>query len=284
MKMSRKIMCLLGSSLLIVALAGCGTTERTQPQDSQQEDQQSGDEQGQAGQQPGDGQGQESQQPGDGQGQESQQPGDGQGQESQQSEEQQPADSQGQETQASAEDTEQLPGDIGQAGENTSVRIWGPILRVEDGNVVIDNRSEVSFRGEMVVTVDPEHTRILDGENGYPVEVSELNEGEAVFVYIGPAATMSEPPMVNASLILCKIPSDLRVPDYVHVTAMEEQSDGSYLLSGDNGIQYLVPADCEILPFLTRNVVTLQDVQAGGSCLIWSDERRTAQKIVLFAE
>ena len=42
---------------------------------------------------------------------------------------------------------------------------------------------------------------------------------------------------------------------------MEEQSDGSYLLSGDNGIQYLVPADCEILPFLTRNVVTLQDVQ-----------------------
>ena len=168
--------------------------------------------------------------------------------------------------------------------ENTSVRIWGPILRVEDGNVVIDNRSEVSFRGEMVVTVDPEHTRILDGENGYPVELSELNEGEAVFVYIGPAATMSEPPMVNASLILCKIPSDLRVPDYVHVTAMEEQADGSYLLSGDNGIQYLVPADCEILPFLTRNVVTLQDVQAGGSCLIWSDERRTAQKIVLFAE
>ena len=51
MKMSRKIMCLLGSSLLIVALAGCGTTERTQPQDSQQEDQQPGDEQGQAGQQ-----------------------------------------------------------------------------------------------------------------------------------------------------------------------------------------------------------------------------------------
>ena len=46
MKMSRKIMCLLGSSLLIVALAGCGTTERTQPQDSQQEDQQPGDEQG----------------------------------------------------------------------------------------------------------------------------------------------------------------------------------------------------------------------------------------------
>ena len=170
------------------------------------------------------------------------------------------------------------------AGESASIRIWGPILRLEDGNLVIDNRSDVSFRGEMVITVDPEYTRILDGENGYPVEVSELTEGEAVFVYIGPAAAMSEPPIVNATLILCKIPSDLRIPDYVQVTAMEEQPDGSYLLSGNNGIQYLVPMDCEILPYLTRNIVTLQDIQTGSSCLIWSDEKRTVQKIVLFAD
>lgn len=174
--------------------------------------------------------------------------------------------------------------DVALAGESALIRVWGPILRIEDGNLVIDNRADVSFRGEMVITVDPEHTRILDGENGYPVEVSELSEGEAVFAYIGPAATMSEPPIVNASLILCKIPGDLRLPDYLQVTAMEEQPDGSYLLSGNNGIQYLVPMDCEILPFLTRNVVTLQDVQVGSSCLIWSDENRTAQKIVLFAD
>ena len=129
-----------------------------------------------------------------------------------------------------------------------------------------------------------EELMALGRENGYPVEVSELTEGEAVFVYIGPAAAMSEPPIVNATLILCKIPSDLRIPDYVQVTAMEEQPDGSYLLSGNNGIQYLVPMDCEILPYLTRNIVTLQDIQTGSSCLIWSDEKRTVQKIVLFAD
>ena len=65
--------------------------------------------------------------------------------------------------------------DVALAGESASIRVWGPILRIEDGNLVIDNRADVSFRGEMVITVDPEHTRILDGENGYPVEVSELN-------------------------------------------------------------------------------------------------------------
>lgn len=211
--------------------------------------------------------------------QDGQQAADRQEQGSQQTEDLQPS------AEGTEEPAEPLPSeDTALEGESASVRIWGPILRLEDGDLVIDNRSDVSFRGEMVVTVDPESTRILDGENGYPVEVSELTEGEAVFVYIGPAATMSEPPIVNASLILCRIPSDLRIPDYVQVTAMEEQTDGSYLLSGTNGIQYLVPADCEILPYLTRNIVTLQDIQAGSSCLVWSDEKRTAQKIVLFAD
>lgn len=228
MKMRKKLMCLLGSGMLIMALAGCGATEGSQTQEGQQESQQSADQQEQNSNQPAE---------------------------------------------------EAVP-----AGESASIRIWGPVLRLEDGNLVMDNRSDVSYRGEMVIAVDPESTRILDGENGYPVEVSEINEGEPVFVYIGPAATMSEPPIVNASLILCKIPDDLRVPEQVYVTAMEEQADGSFLLSADNGMQYLVPADCEIMPYLTRNIVTLQDIQAGSSCLVWSDERRTAQKILLFAD
>ena len=153
---------------------------------------------------------------------------------------------------------------------------------------LIAKATQTKFDEELIVKAKQansiEELMALGRENGYPVEVSELTEGEAVFVYIGPAAAMSEPPIVNATLILCKIPSDLRIPDYVQVTAMEEQPDGSYLLSGNNGIQYLVPMDCEILPYLTRNIVTLQDIQTGSSCLIWSDEKRTVQKIVLFAD
>lgn len=265
MKMSKKIMCLLGSGILMVTLAGCGAPEETQVQDGRQASEQ---------------QEQESQPTEEQQDQTTdQQQEDGQQTDSQGQESKQPSE-EGIEESAEPQDEE----DDALAGESASIRVWGPILRLEDGNLVIDNRSDVSFRGEMVITVDPEYTRILDGENGYPVEVSELTEGEAVFVYIGPAAAMSEPPIVNATLILCKIPSDLRIPDYVQVTAIEEQPDGSYLLSGNNGIQYLVPMDCEILPYLTRNIVTLQDIQTGSSCLIWSDEKRTAQKIVLFAD
>lgn len=266
MKIRKEIICLLGSGLLIAALAGCGATKGTQIQGGQQESQQ-----------------EEERQPVEG--------------ETSPEENVSPAEETvPEEDAASAE--EALPTeDVVSAEEDTlpaedampveqsaSIRIWGPVLRVEEGSIAIDNRSEVSFRGEMIVTVDPESTRILDGENGRPVELSELGEGEAVFVYIGQSAAMSEPPIVNASLILCKIPDDLRIPDQVCVTDMEQQSDGSFLLSADNGIQYLVPQDCEIQPYLTRNVVTLQDLQAGRCCLVWSDERRAAQKIILFAE
>ena len=210
MKMSKKIMCLLGSGMLMVTLAGCGAPEETRVQDGQQ----AAEQQEQESQLSEEQQGLVTDQQADSQAQESQQP-----------------SKEGMEESAGLQNEE----DDALAGESASIRIWGPILRLEDGNLVIDNRSDVSFRGEMVITVDPEYTRILDGENGYPVEVSELTEGEAVFVYIGPAAAMSEPPIVNATLILCKIPSDLRIPDYVQVTAMEEQPDGSYLLSGNNG-------------------------------------------------
>lgn len=248
--------CLFGCSLLIAALAGCGKTGEVQDRNEQQNQQEEIQEEQQ---------GQESQS--------GQQP-----PESQQLAEQPPEQEMEQ-----ASQLQQPDGEI-QGNADFSLRIWGPILSVEEGTLVIDNRSDLSFRGEMILSVDEEQTRILDAENGYPVELSELSEEEAVFAYIGSTAALSEPPIVSASLILCKIPSDLRIPDYVHVLAMEEQPDGSYLLSGDNEIQYLVPQECEIIPYLTRNVVMLQDVQAGSECLIWSDEKRTAQKIVLFAE
>lgn len=257
MNRSKRIKCLLGCGLLIAVLTGCKTSEEAKEQNGQQEVLQ--EQKDEMGQQQEELQGQEEQM--------------GQQQEDLQ---EQPDTEQPEESSPAEEDRQGM--------EPSSIRIWGPVLSVEEGRVVIDNRSDVSFRGEMILSVDGEQTRILDAENGYPVELSELSEGEAVFVYIGPTAALSEPPIVSASLILCKIPDSLRVPDYVRVSAMEEQSDGSYFLSGDNEIQYLVPMECEILPYLTRNVVTLQDVQAGSTCLIWTDERRTAQKIVLFAD
>ena len=163
-------------------------------------------------------------------------------------------------------------------------RVWGPVLSVTADSITIDNRSENGSRGELILNLDGERSKVLDGENGYPVELTEVEVDEAVFAYIGQTMTLSLPAQVTAEVVFCDLPDSLRVPEFVTVTQMEQQSDGSYLMTTDTDQQYLVPENCEILPYLTRNLVTLADVQPDSTCMVWCDERLTAKKIVLFAQ
>lgn len=182
---------------------------------------------------------------------------------------------------ASAEQEEVLT----QAEESQTsswIRVWGPVLETGTDSITIDNRSENGSRGELVLMIDPETTRLLDGEDGDPEELSDLEKGDPVFAYIEQVMTLSLPPMVSAAVIFCDIPDDLRVPEYVRVTEMNQQSDGSYLMTADNNMQYTVPENCKIRPYLTKNVVTLGDVQPESTCLVWRNEKLEAKKILLF--
>ena len=189
--------------------------------------------------------------------------------------------------QSAADTTTSQAGINGQENEGRMpayVRVWGPVLSVTADSITIDNRSENGCRGELILHLDGERSKVLDGENGYPVELTEVEVDDAVFAYIGQTMTLSLPAQVTAEIVFCDLPDSLRVPEFVTVTQMEQQSDGSYLMTTDTDQQYLVPENCEILPYLTRNLVTLADVQPESTCLVWCDETLTAKKIVLFAQ
>ena len=95
---------------------------------------------------------------------------------------------------------------------------------------------------------------------------------------------MSLPPISNAELILCQIPADFKVPDYVEIKGVvADASSGTAVLTTTEGVEYEIAQDCQILPYLTRNRVTLSDLNEGKKCLIWSDDDNVASKIVLFA-
>lgn len=164
-----------------------------------------------------------------------------------------------------------------------TICVWGPVVSVEDGSIMIDNQSGISSAGEMVLQI-AEETRVLDAENGFPVELSEIEEGEVIYANIGPAMTMSLPPQTTAEVIICEVPEDFKAPAYVQVVEMEQNKDDSYELTASNGVTYQVAADCQILPFLTRNIVTLQDVTESSTVLVWSDAENQAERLVLFAE
>lgn len=164
-----------------------------------------------------------------------------------------------------------------------TIRVWGPVLSVDDGAIMIDNQSGISSSGEMVLQI-AEETRVLDAENGFPVELTKIEEGEVIYANIGMAMTMSLPPQTTAEAIICEVPEDFKAPDYVQVVTMEQGKDDSYEMTASNGETYQVPADCEILPFLTRDIVMLQDVTEGRTVLVWSDAENQVEKLVLFAE
>lgn len=165
------------------------------------------------------------------------------------------------------------------------IRIYGVIKILEDGKISIDNQSGQSYSGEIVLNISDEQTRILDAVSGDPYSLENLKDGDTVYVYIGQAMTMSIPPMTNAELILCNIPADFKVPDYVEVkSVVTDATTSKSMLTAADGTQFEIGADCSILPYLTRNIVTLDDLTQGRTCMVWSNEQNVADKIMVFPE
>ena len=156
---------------------------------------------------------------------------------------------------------------------------------MEDGRLSIDNQSDASSAGEIILNVSQESTYVLDAVSGMPMALEDIRDGDTVYAYIGPAMTMSLPPMTNAAVIFANIPADFKVPDYVEVKSVVTDAQTSHtVLTGADGTEYTLSEDCEIFPYLTRNIVTLDDLTQGRKAAVWSDEDNTATRIMVFAE
>ena len=96
---------------------------------------------------------------------------------------------------------------------------------------------------------------------------------------------MSLPPMTNADVIFANIPADAKVPEYVAVKSMiTDASPSKSVRPALDGTEYTLADDCNIFPYLTRNIVTLDDLTQGRKCVVWADDENSASKIMVFAE
>lgn len=163
-----------------------------------------------------------------------------------------------------------------------TIRIYGPVTKTESDSLLMDNQSGLSYPGDIVLNLS-DKTRILDAVTGYPVSLSDIENGETVYAYIGPAMTMSLPPMTNPSVIFCNIPEGFRVPEFLQTDILSVGADGiSGSVTATNGTTYTIPADCQIIPYLTRNMVNIQDLANGRTFMLWADAENNASKIVIF--
>lgn len=190
-------------------------------------------------------------------------------------------------TAAAVQETETVPetsGEIPQDGPqdlSVPIKIWGEITDVTDRAIYVDNQSENSSQGEIVLLIDPETTRILDGENGFPVDYDAIEKGRFE-AYLGPAMTMSLPPQAMAEVVIVNIPEDAPAAQYVIAAGGVEESDGVKTLTGKDGTEYALSEEVTILPYLTRQIVMLEDIEEDSQCLVWLGAGETVDRIVLF--
>lgn len=184
------------------------------------------------------------------------------------------------ETTGETETTEEIPGEN---FEDLSVplKIWGEITEVTDRVIYVDNQSGNSSPGEIILTIDPETTRILDGRTGLPVDFEDLEIGRFE-AYLGPAMTMSLPPQALAEIVIVDISEEVPTAQYVIAGGSVEEKDGVKTLAGKDGTEYVLAEEVSITPYLTRQMVRLEDIEEGSQCLVWVGEEETVERIVLF--
>lgn len=168
----------------------------------------------------------------------------------------------------------------GSKAEDTAVRIYGEIEEVSEEDIIVDNQSDVSSQGEMILTIDPENTVLVDGESGLPLELSGVEKGSFV-AYLGPAMTLSLPPQCTPEVVFTNVSEKEAAPYYAVIARKPVAKDGSLKVVAEDGQSYVIPDTAEIKPFRTRNVVRAEDIQKGSRCLIWLNEQGEVVRVAL---
>lgn len=142
---------------------------------------------------------------------------------------------------------------------------------------------------EEIIVQITENTKILDGVNGYPLETGSLTAGKEVRVYAGPEMTLSLPAIMNGVVVLVKeegeeLPSYTTVRDLKSDSGVSAGQGGPATLTTEDGKSYTLDSSTLLLPYLTRNIVTEQDLTPGTRILLWEGQSAgTVSKIVIFA-
>ena len=171
--------------------------------------------------------------------------------------------------------------EFGVDSEETSAAVFGVITDVGENEIIVDNQSGVSSEGEIILMIDPDHTYLLDASTGLPVDVKDVQAGDSFEAYLGDAMTMSLPPQNTPDIVFVNVPEDIAMPSYAVAAEDPTETNGIWTLKATDGTVYEVTEDAQVVPYLTKNIVKMQDVQKGTACAIWYDDQNQVQKVMI---
>ena len=183
---------------------------------------------------------------------------------------------------------------------------WGYIADVDEASgditfnsneLLVDENGEYKDTTSEIILKTTANTPVLDGTTLAPVAMSEIDTAQPVYVWTAQAMTMSIPPQTVAQILIVNVPQDASAPMYVVAQQVETKEDGSIVIMDQDGVTWRADAGTEVMPYLTRNIVTLEDIHE-GTRLVVSQESDTsssgspeageadayAAKLLVFAE
>lgn len=170
------------------------------------------------------------------------------------------------------------------------VRVWGKVSPWDGDGILLKNSNPDDPLNEVVI--HPGESPAVDAVTGLPLDLKTVKEGDTLYAWAGPAMTMSLPPQVSAQVIVGNIPADFKVPEFCEIAqhvwrfAPEDKRNPVFPLTGggaahSGGGQLEVTDKTVYTPWLTRQIVGIDDLVPGTRVLVWKDENGAAEKIQL---
>lgn len=159
------------------------------------------------------------------------------------------------------------------------VRVWGTVTRLENGSLFLKNSDENDPNREIVVHLGD--APVVDAVSGLPLEASSIEDGDTVYAWVGPAMTLSLPPQASATVVVANIPADFAVPEYYEITggdhtaviamypAPPRTAVNLPYAGGGKADLLCIPVTAQISPWLTKQIVTVDDLVPGTRILAW---------------
>lgn len=169
------------------------------------------------------------------------------------------------------------------------VRVWGKITKLESGSLLLKNDSKDDIYNEVVVHL-PEGVPCVDAVTGLPMDMSRVKDGDTLYAWVRNAMTMSLPPQTSALIVVGNIPADYRAPEFYKITGTDktvmaaiypapERTEVNLPVAG--GETLTVPVSARFTPWLTRQIVTVDDLVPGSQILAWRDKDGKVEKVLL---
>lgn len=166
------------------------------------------------------------------------------------------------------------------------VRVWGKVSPWDGEGLLLKNDNQDDPLNEVVIHVG--EVPVVDAVTGLPMDLASVKEGDALYAWAGPAMALSLPPQVSALVVVGNIPADAAAPQYYELSSAGwiDPAGGSEIVfraKNETGAQDLaIPLDAQVTPWLTRQLIRLEGIQAGSRVLVWRDAKGAVSKVLVF--